>query len=369
MAAYDVGIIGGGIVGTSAAWLLARAGASVVLLERDELAAGASGRNSGAVQHPLDALPATLHRTTLELYRELSELDGRFALPSQPAGLLIVGDDQDAVRAATKAMAGRAPEVAARFVPPDELRRLEPALAGGLSACRLQTGYPVAPAAATLAFARLAAGAGAQMRTGILARPWIESGRVVGVDLDSGERLPCASVLLAAGPWTAELLGEWAVAPPVSPLWGAVVTVDLERPPGHILEELGIGDLGAGGSLLFSLVTAGGSSGLGSVFAREQPQPARIEPALLERGARFLPALAGTRSLGLRLCARPVTADGRPLVGAVPGVAGLYVCAGHGAWGISTGPGSVRLVVEQLLAGRSPGLDALPELSPARFAH
>ena len=39
----------------------------------------------------------------------------------------------------------------------------------------------------------------------------------------------------------------------------------------------------------------------------------------------------------------------RPLIGAIPGVDGLFVCAGHGAWGISTGPASSRLVVDAML--------------------
>jgi len=46
------------------------------------------------------------------------------------------------------------------------------------------------------------------------------------------------------------------------------------------------------------------------------------------------------------------------------GTDGLYVCAGHGAWGISTGPASARLIVDEIL-GRAP--DIPRELDPARF--
>jgi D-amino-acid dehydrogenase len=60
-----------------------------------------------------------------------------------------------------------------------------------------------------------------------------------------------------------------------------------------------------------------------------------------------------------------VSFDGRPLIGPIAGVANVYVCAGHGPWGISTGPGSARLIADVIL-GDSPG--RIPaQLSAARF--
>ena len=89
--APDVVVVGGGIVGTSAAAFLAEAGLAVTLLERVGVAAGASGRNSGVVQHPFDLALRTIHLDTVDAYRALgadAELDLR--LPSEPAGLLLV---------------------------------------------------------------------------------------------------------------------------------------------------------------------------------------------------------------------------------------------------------------------------------------
>src|SRR5262245_34001082 len=57
----DVIVIGGGIVGCTAALFLAEAGADVLLLESDEIAAAASGRNAGSIQHPLDEARAELY--------------------------------------------------------------------------------------------------------------------------------------------------------------------------------------------------------------------------------------------------------------------------------------------------------------------
>jgi glycine/D-amino acid oxidase-like deaminating enzyme len=69
----DVAVIGGGIVGTAAAAFLAEGGARVTLYEREALAAGASGRNSGVVQHPFDPVLVPLYLETVELYRRLAD--------------------------------------------------------------------------------------------------------------------------------------------------------------------------------------------------------------------------------------------------------------------------------------------------------
>ncbi len=80
--APDVVVIGGGIVGVSCAAHLAASGRRVVLLERSEIAAGASGRNSGVVQHPFDPVLVDLHLETLALYRALAETGlAGFTLP------------------------------------------------------------------------------------------------------------------------------------------------------------------------------------------------------------------------------------------------------------------------------------------------
>jgi glycine/D-amino acid oxidase-like deaminating enzyme len=86
--------------------------------------------------------------------------------------------------------------------------------------------------------------------------------------------------------------------------------------------------------------------------------------AILDRAARFVPAVASARIVGTRLCARPQTPDGRPLIGRIPWVEGLWVVAGHGPWGISTGPASGRLLAD-LVAGDV--RTTPPTFEPGRF--
>ena len=195
--------------------------------------------------------------------------------------------------------------------------------------------------------------AGAAVRIGRAARPWLDGGRLRGVAFDDGETLATDAVLVAGGPWTPEILGLDPPWPAISRTWGVTVQVALPDPPAHILEEGVVHTInvpsGHAGSL-FSMVTAGGVGTVGSTFVADEPDPQEWAPRLVERGAAFVPALA-THPSGTCGCARPQSADGRPFIGPVPDIEGLFVCAGHGPWGMSTGPASAAMVVEQILGG------------------
>jgi glycine/D-amino acid oxidase-like deaminating enzyme len=358
-------VIGGGIVGVSAAAHLAEGGRSVTLLERTAIAAEASGRNSGVVQHPFDPVLIDLHLETVVLYRELEG----FALRRVPAGLLCVTRDVAGARRLAAEIEITHPEMRPTFVSPDDMRWVEPALADGVAACRLEIGYPVGPAAATRAYAARAQRAGVDIRVGAAASVWREDGRVQGAILDDGERIAAGDVVVAAGPWTPAIIdpsGGWR---PISPRWGVVVPVALETPPAHVLEEAEISiepgsDDHAEAGHAFSLVTADGASSLGSTFLVDEPDGDALLPSIVRRGTRFVPAVADAEVGTPRVCARPQSLDGRPLVGAIPGTDRLWVAAGHGPWGISTGPASGRLISD-LVDGRVVRSPA--PLDPARF--
>jgi glycine oxidase len=190
-------------------------------------------------------------------------------------------------------------------------------------------------------------------------------------------------VLVTAGPWTPAILdpsGDWR---PIRRLWGVLVEVELAAPPGHVIEEAGI-DASLNGPVstahdherpaddgseppvarAFSLRTVGGASLVGSTFLPHEPDPSAWVEPLLARGARFVPAIAGAPIRGAHACARPRSQDGRPLLGRVPGFDDLFVCAGHGPWGISTGPATARIVADLILGRPTP---IPPELDAARY--
>ena len=132
------------------------------------------------------------------------------------------------------------------------------------------------------------------------------------------------------------------------PSWGVNVELRLTNPPRHSIEEAGIEGLKTAGGApgpLFSIVTRGGVSALGSTFLPEQPEPAELAPALLERGTRFVPcspAPTPPRSAPAR--APPAPTAARCSARSPP--EGLFVATGHGPWGVSLGPGSARLVAD-----------------------
>jgi glycine/D-amino acid oxidase-like deaminating enzyme len=380
----DVIVVGGGIVGTAAAAFIAEAGARVVLVEREGLASGASGANSGVVQHPFDPVLAALYRDTVSLYRDLAAASSSFPFPTEPAGMLFVSEREESARRQAALIVDAFPTLATDVVGGTELQRLEPAVGPDLWACRVDIGYPVMPGASTYAYATLAESRGAEIRQGRAAVLDVEDDSVIGVRID-GRSVAAGAVLVAAGPWTPGLLdpaGRWL---PIRPLWGVVVEVELAEPPRHVLEEAGIDAAinGAGpeGEIIsaspaggpgvprehavdFSLVPLPGASAVGSTFLAVEPDPEAWMEAVLSNATRFVPRVADAPIRGVRACARPQSLDGLPLIGAVPDRRGLFICAGHGPWGISTGPASARLVSD-LILGRNP--DIPREVGPDRF--
>jgi glycine/D-amino acid oxidase-like deaminating enzyme len=366
----DVVVVGGGIVGTAAAAFLAEAGAQVVLVEREGIASAASGANSGLIQHPFDPILAALYRETVELYRELSDASSSFKLAARPAGMLFLSESEATVRQQAAVIADDFPELRAIVVGGGALQQLEPAVAPDLWACQVDIGFPVAPAASTYAYATLAESRGATIRQGRPATLEFRGDVVVGVRVRD-ELLAADAILVAAGPWTSGVIdptGRWT---PITPLWGAVVEIELAGRPRHAVEEASIeASIGTGTTAgvphehEFSLMPLPGVSVVGSTFLSDEPDPEEWMEPILQRATRFVPSVERAPIRGVHACPRPLSRDGRPLIGAVPGRSGLYVCAGHGPWGISTGPASARMVVD-LILGRQPAIPA--ELDPGRF--
>jgi glycine/D-amino acid oxidase-like deaminating enzyme len=369
----DVVVIGGGIVGCAVAAHLAEAGRSVMLVDRTAIAAGASGRNSGVVQHPFDPALIELHRRTLELYRALPSDDGGIGLPDEPVGLLMVAHDASLLEAQASSLAATHPELHPRYLGPGEVTPLEPVLGPDVAAVRLEIGYPVAPDRTTAAYAAWARGLGVDVRIGRAGQPWQDeagTGRVRGVTLEDGERIEAPDVVVAAGPWSPELIDPTGAWRPIRPLWGVVAQATFDELPRHVIEEAeadlepGVTDEPA--THAFSLVTAAGQSSLGSTFLGHEPDAAAELPRLLERARTFVPGLDAQARIGaVRACARPLSLDGRPLIGRVPGTEGLWIAAGHGPWGISTGPAAGPLLV-RAMAGDALAIPAV--FDPARFS-
>src|SRR3954454_9462373 len=98
--------------------------------------------------------------------------------------------------------------------------------------------------------------------------------------------------------------------------------------------------------------------------------PVRTDPGASERlqaiCARLSPVLAESKVLAQQACYRPVTQDGLPLIGPVPGLKGAYVATGHNVWGILNAPATGEVMAELIVDGHAHTVN-LTRFDPGRF--
>jgi glycine oxidase len=349
----DVAIIGAGIVGCSTAYFLAREGVEVTVYDPSAIAAGASGRNNGLIEHPYDVASAPLFTESVGWLREwLGE-----AMPADPIGALLLADDQPAARELLDHYR-QFPELEPVLLDPAAARTEEPLLAEGLWGCLLHTGFPVSPLEATSAVADRARAAGAEF---VLGEP---------VDLDALRRSG-REVMVAAGAWSSHVLAGFVPGDAVKPLWGVIVLVELPRGPRHpIIEGTVTRGLTTGritNQAPFTLLPSPSWLAVGSTLIDgPEPDAGHWGPRLLKHGTRFVPSIAQARVQSTLVCARPKSFDNRPILGRVPGEDRLWLASGHGGRGMSLGAASGRLMADSILAGRDAAIPA--ELSAARLS-
>jgi glycine/D-amino acid oxidase-like deaminating enzyme len=349
----DVAIIGAGIIGCSTAYFLAREGINVTVYDPTGVAAGASGRNNGLIEHTYDAASAALFFDTVELMREwLGQ-----AMPSEPVGALLLADDEAAARELLTHYS-QFPELEPLLLDPAAARAEEPLLAEGFWGCLLDTGFPVSPLQATTAVADRARAAGAEF---VLGEP-VDLARLRGTG---------AEVLVAAGASSTQLLDGLVPADAIKALWGVIVLVDLRaRPRRPIIEGTVTRGLTTGkieNETPFTLLDSPSWLAVGSTLLEgDEPRAGDWMPRLLKDGTRFVPSIAQARVQSTLVCARPKSFDNRPILGRVPGEDHLWLASGHGGRGMSLGASSGRLMAEAIIAGHDSGI--APELSAARLS-
>ena len=228
-----------------------------------------------------------------------------------------------------------APSSRPALLEPDELRRARAgAWRTGLWGCRLETGYPVRPMAATRAFAKRAYAAGARFHEGETAWPWVIGARARGV-LAAGVRRPAGAVLVAAGPWTPEVIDPTRAWQPIVPVWGVVAEVEMDDPPRHVLEEVGRGGRGRRRGRRGVDLQPGGRRTGRSRWARPSSRSSPTAPAWAPRCGAAASAscpVCGARRWSARGPARARSRSTAPARGGVPGRRALGRAAtGRGA--------------------------------------
>lgn len=365
MSGFDLIVVGAGIVGANCADLAVRYGLRVAAVESGVPGGGVTAASMGHLvamdDDPAELALARLSQRLWEDFAGLPEAEfsrcGTLWLAETPTQLQRIPE-----RIARLAAAGiEAERLDARALYACE-PHLAPGLAGGMRVPREAVVYPPRVAAWLLARAQ-SGGASVYRGRRVLA---LAPG---GVRLDDGTVLR-GQVLVATGTELPELLP----ALPLSVRRGHLVITD--RHPGlvrHQLLELGYADSAHGdadSSVAFNVQPRpSGQLLIGS--SREQGRREReVDPSMLrrmlERAFEFLPVLRGLQAIRAWTGLRPCTPDGRPYIGRVPGRPGVWVAAGHEGLGVTTAPGTARLLLD-LLLGQPPAIDPAP-YDPARVA-
>lgn len=359
----DVIVIGGGIIGCSAAFHLARRkGTRVLVVEKGPLASGMTKRSGGFVRAALATPTETaLALASAKYFRAWKDSVGGNC-GFTPVGLIIVAPEEHAARLRDSLTQWNALGASIQTLARGDVRDLQPKAHVddiALAAHDPQAGY-VDAGLATHAFAARAKELGAVFKTGTMVkRIRLEYGRVVGVETNIG-LVESLNVVVCAGAWSDRLL-----APLHAEIGLRARRVSLaffERPAELRVGHLAFEDWVTGAH--FRPHTFGLTTG-GLVAPAEETSPDSFDESISstfiarmqEKMAARLPALAQARYLRGHAGVYEARADGRAMLGRVPGIAGLCVAAGFGASGLTMAPAIGACVEELVLDGEARTVD------------
>ena len=372
----DVVIVGGGIVGAATAYYLACRGIASTVVERDRVAAHASGFSYAALgtfdEAGMDGAHFDVASEGMRLHRELADL-----LPAETGTqtdfrdrpqlwLAFTDEEMEEARNPT-GWAKRKQEwevddqgQRVRIVDADEARRIEPRITpSALGAVYTEGTADVNAHRLTVALAAAAEKRGATIRTGAVVDVERSGGRVTGVVLESG-RIDCGSVVVAMGPWS-ESASDWLGVPiRMSPWKGQILRLRL---PGSPIE------CSVAGYDHFASTKPDGLVWVGPTFEDagidETTTPEGREEIMAEV-VKIVPSLAEGELALHTACVRPLSADRKLILGRVPGLEGAYAATGGGRLGLMMGPAMGSLTAELIATGSTSV--PLDEFDPGRFA-
>ena len=366
---HDVLIVGGGVVGLACAWSAARAGMSVAVIERDRVAAGASGIAAGMLapvgeaswgeEGLLEFNLASLRRW--DSFAAALEADAGAGFGYSRIGALHVAADSDeAEQLRHRHEVHRRHELEARWLRPSECRRLEPglssAIAGGVHAAHEATVEPALLCSALVVAIRNRGGEIIEDAEVLAA----ERRREEWTIRTAGDReLSGGALVVSAGVWSA---ADWLPAgsrPPLRPIKGEILTL---RGPAEspVCERIVAGDR------VYMVPREDGRLIVGATVEErgfDTTVSAGGVHELLREGYRLVPEIAELELAGVGAGLRPGTPDNLPVVGETAD--GLVLACGHFRNGVLQAPATGDAVAA-ILAGGELAPELAP-LSPARF--
>ena len=354
--AYDVVIVGAGIVGAACADEFARRGLRVVVVDRDFVGSGATGAGMGHIVVMDDSeAQFALTRYSQRLWQEL-----RTELPDdveyEECGTIwVAADEEELIEVRRKRDYCVKRGVPTEVLDPHGLKCLEPNLREGMAGGLLvpEDGVLYPPCAAGFLTKR-AQECGADLRLGASVAQ-IGQGRIL---LNDGREFSAEIIVNAAGASAPELTPGIAIMKRKGHL---VIT---DRYPGflrHQLVELGYlksAHSVSSDSVAFNVqprrtgqILIGSSRQFG---AEGKDVDSNILRQMLRRAQQFMPGLGTMSAIRTWTGFRAATPDKLPLIGPWPGDKSLFLATGHEGLGITTSLGTARILVDQVTGAKSP---------------
>ena len=366
-------VIGGGVMGCSILYHLAARGMTdALLLEREALGSGSTGRSSGAVRmHYSTEVHARMAWHSVQVFRDFDNIVGGQCGYTNTGYLVFANDDAvDGFRANVALQ--RSVGIDTREISREDAAELAPAF--HLDDCAGIAYEPLSghadPSGTALAYAARARELGARVRLQAPAESVEVSGGQVTAVVANGERIETERAIIATGPWSRRFLLAHGIDLPLQATRHEVI--HLRRPP-EVPYHPGGGDIA---NLIYfrpesTDLTLIGNGNLEDdvddpeVYAQRASQGFIAE--VWSRIARRIPAMADAEFATGYAGLYTQTPDSHPVIDRVDGVDGLYICTGFSGHGFKLSPAVGLLVSELVLDGRATTIDIAP-LRMSRFA-
>jgi len=367
---WDIVVVGGGVIGTSLAFSLARRRTGrVLLLEKAFLGAGASGKAAAIISqidsHPLSA---ALSKQSLAWYEHFPERVGGPPVFAR-TGLVLVGNDSErpaltAVQETLRQDLG----LELPLVGSEELMDIDPNGYLGeqeWAVFEKEAGF-VQPVQVIASYAESARREGAEVRQGVeVQRIMTSKGKVIGIITNEGA-CGCGMLVLAAGAWSTRLLRDHRVSLPVEPWrtqmalfhrppdWGRRGVIYADQAQGFYFRP-GYGELILAGSL----TRDGWEHPVDPDHFSEAPAGDWL-PRMRQRLSRRYPPMHRGYGRGGYGGLAALTPDGRPILDRLPGLDNLYVAAGFGGHAFRLAPLAGDLLAGWVVTGKPGPVDLTP---------
>ena len=358
----DVVIVGGGVVGASAAYHLASAGAGrVVVLEReDRLGAGSTGACAGGFRTQFSSeVNIRLSQASVPMITRFTEEHGLPLDVAQHGYLFLVRDQGlwgEFVRANELQ---RSLGVEAQLIAAEDAEKLEPGISidGVVGASYGPEDGIADPSGLTEGYATLGRRVGAEVDLGAdVRRVVVDGDRVRGVETRD-EMIDAPVVVNAAGPWGGEVAATVGVELPLEPIPRHVLVTGTF--PG--VPERRTLVIDAVSSFYFHREGAGVLMGMGSPNERPtfetRVDERFIAEELLPKAVEVFPPLEEAAVEHSWVGLYEMTPDRHPIIGEAPGVAGFYLANGFSGHGFQHAPVAGKLLAELIVEGRAATVD------------